>query len=149
MSLEIPAIQKTLAIEQIDGWLLYDFKGSNPIAVELAGLAGKHTTRRWYYFIPASGRPKKLVHAIEPFHLDHLEGDKMTYAGRAQLEQGVIEITRGAKVVAMEYSPECAIPYLSRVDGGSSSRASPRCCAAPRSWRWSTRPSARFPICPA
>jgi Xaa-Pro aminopeptidase len=119
MSLEIPAIQKTLAIEQIDGWLLYDFKGSNPIAVELAGLAGKHTTRRWYYFIPASGRPKKLVHAIEPFHLDHLSGDKITYAGRVQLEQGVIEMTRGAKIVAMEYSPECAIPYLSRVDGGT------------------------------
>ena len=119
MSLEISAIQKTLAIEGVDGWLLYDFHGSNPIAVNMAGLAGKHTTRRWYYFIPASGAPKKLVHAIEPFVLDALPGDKRVYAGRQQLEQGVSDVLRGSKVVAMEYSPENAIPYLSRVDAGT------------------------------
>lgn len=119
MSLEIAAIQKTLAIDGVDGWLLYDFHGSNPIAVNLAGLAGKHTTRRWYYFIPASGTPKKLVHAIEPFVLDALPGDKRIYAGRHQLEQGVTELLRGAKVLAMEFSPENAIPYLSRVDAGT------------------------------
>ena len=59
MSLDIPAIQKTLAIENVDGWLLYDFHGSNPIAVKLAGLAGRHTTRRWYYFIPAIGHAEE------------------------------------------------------------------------------------------
>jgi Xaa-Pro dipeptidase len=116
---DIPAIQKTLATEQVDGWLLYDFHGSNPIAVALAGLAGSHTTRRWYYYIPASGTPQKLVHAIEPFVLDRLPGDKHAYAGRRQLEQGVTDMLRGSKVVAMEYSPECAIPYLSRVDAGT------------------------------
>jgi len=119
MSLDIPAIQKTLAIEQVDGWLLYDFHGSNPIAVNLAGLAHTHTTRRWYYFIPASGTPKKVVHAIEPFVLDKLPGEKRIYAGRLQLEQGVSETLRGSKIVAMEYSPECSIPYLSRVDAGT------------------------------
>jgi Xaa-Pro aminopeptidase len=119
MSLDIPAIQRTLAVDQVDGWLLYDFHGSNPIAVKAADLAGKHTTRRWYYFIPASGRPKKLVHAIEPFVLDALPGDVTKYAGRRQLEQGLSEMIRGSKVVAMEYSPECAIPYLSRVDAGT------------------------------
>jgi len=119
MPLDIPALQKTLAIEGVDGWLLYDFHGSNPVAVKLAGLSGKHTTRRWYYFIPASGTPKKLVHAIEPFVLDGLPGAKKAYAGRHELEQGVSELLRGSKVVAMEYSPECAIPYLSRVDGGT------------------------------
>jgi len=120
MSLDIPAVQKTLAIEQVDGWLLYDFHGSNPIAVQLAGLRGTgKTTRRWYYFIPASGTPKKLVHAIEPYTLDGLPGDKHVYAGRLQLEQGVAELLRGTKVVAMEYSPECAIPYISRVDAGT------------------------------
>ena len=119
MSLEISAIQKTLAIDGVDGWLLYDFHGSNPIAVNMAGLAGKHTTRRWYYYIPASGAPKKLVHAIEPFVLDALPGDKRVYAGRQQLEQGVSEVLRGSKVVAMEYSPENSIPYLSRVDAGT------------------------------
>jgi Xaa-Pro aminopeptidase len=119
MSFDIPAVQKTLAVDGVDGWLLYDFHGSNPIAVKLAGLAGKHTTRRWYYFIPASGTPQKVVHAIEPFVLDALPGDKNTYAGRQQLEQGVAEVLRGSKVIAMEFSPECSIPYLSRVDGGT------------------------------
>jgi Xaa-Pro dipeptidase len=120
MVLPVPKIQATLAIEQIDGWLLYDFHGSNPIAVKLAGLAGSgKTTRRWYYFIPASGTPKKLVHAIEPFVLDGLPGDRVMYAGHRQLEQAVTDLLRGCKVIAMEYSPECAIPYLSRVDAGT------------------------------
>jgi Xaa-Pro aminopeptidase len=119
MRLDIPAIQQTLAMETVDGWLLYDFHGSNPIAAALAGVTGQHTTRRWYYFIPATGAPKKLVHAIEPFVLDGLPGEKTAYAGRQQLEQGVSDLLRGSKVVAMEYSPECAIPYLSRVDAGT------------------------------
>jgi Xaa-Pro dipeptidase len=121
MSLAVRAIQETLAHEHLDGWLLYDFHGSNPIAVRLAGLSGtgKMTTRRWYYFLPASGTPKKLVHAIEALTLDALPGDTRTYAGRQQLEQGVTELVRGSKVIAMEYSPECAIPYISRVDAGT------------------------------
>jgi Xaa-Pro dipeptidase len=119
MSLPVQRIQRTLAIAQIDGWLLYDFRGSNAIAVTLAGLAATHTTRRWYYFIPASGTPKKLVHAIESFVLDDLPGEVITYAGRRQLEQQVTDMLRGCKVIAMEYSPECAIPYVSRVDAGT------------------------------
>jgi Xaa-Pro aminopeptidase len=119
MALDFQALQKTLATEGVDGWLLYDFHGSNPVAVNVAGLAGRHTTRRWYYFIPASGTPKKLVHAIEPKTLDALPGAHATYAGRVQLEQGVSDMLRGCKVIAMEYSPECSIPYLSRVDGGT------------------------------
>jgi Xaa-Pro aminopeptidase len=121
MPLDIPAIQKTLSIEKIDGWLLYDFHGSNPIATRLAGLggSGKMTTRRWYYFLPASGTPKKLVHAIEAGTLDALPGDTIMYSGRQQLERGIGELLRGSKVIAMEYSPECSIPYLSRVDGGT------------------------------
>lgn len=119
MGLDTAAVQTSLTTDQLDGWLLYDFHGSNPVAVKLAELGGKHTTRRWYYYIPASGTPKKLVHAIEPFVLDALPGEKITYAGRQQLEQGVADLVRGAKTVAMEYSPECAIPYLSRVDAGT------------------------------
>lgn len=119
MPLDITAIQKTLANEGVDGWLLYDFHGSNPVAVNMAGLAGKHTTRRWYYFIPATGAPRKLVHAIEPFVLDALPGDKTSYAGRRQLDEGVASLLKGQKTVAMEYSPDCAIPYLSRVDAGT------------------------------
>ena len=76
MPLSIPAVQAALKEEGLDGWLLYDFHGSNPIARRLTGLDrdAKMTTRRWYYVIPASGEPKKLVHAIEPYNLDHLPG---------------------------------------------------------------------------
>ena len=118
--MNLEKIQQELRNQRLDGWLFFDHHVRDPLAYRVLGFtAPRIPTRRWYYFIPASGRPKKLVHAIEPFHLDHLHGDKITYAGRVQLEQGVIEMTRGAKIIAMEYSPECAIPYLSRVDAGT------------------------------
>jgi Xaa-Pro aminopeptidase len=117
--LDIPAIQRALTAEGIDGWLLYDFHGSNPIAARLAGLEGAHTTRRWFYFIPAAGTPQKLVHAIEAAVLDRLPGDRREYAGRVALEQGLAALLTGRAAVAMEYSPDCAIPYISRVDAGT------------------------------
>jgi Xaa-Pro aminopeptidase len=121
MALDVAAIQKTLRADGLDGWLLYDFHGSNPIAAGLAGLnGGPHmTTRRWYYLVPAQGEPRGLVHAIERYNLDALPGDKIVYAGRQQLEAGLTQLLKGVKRVAMEYSPECAIPYLSRVDAGT------------------------------
>lgn len=121
MALDVTAIQRALASDGLDGWLLYDFHGSNPIAAQLAGLTGggHMTTRRWYYFIPASGEPRALVHAIERHNLDHLPGAKTVYAGREQLEAGLSQLLDGVKRVAMEYSPNCAIPYVSRVDAGT------------------------------
>jgi Xaa-Pro aminopeptidase len=121
MPLSIPAVQAALKEEGLDGWLLYDFHGSNPIARRLTGLdlAGKMTTRRWYYVIPASGEPKKLVHAIEPFNLDHLPGGKTVYSQRQTLASGLQQVLGGLKRVAMEYSPGNAIPYISRVDAGT------------------------------
>jgi Xaa-Pro aminopeptidase len=119
MPLDIPAIQRALADEHLDGWLLYDFHGSNPVAVSLAGLGNAHTTRRWYYFIPATGQPSKLVHAVEPGVLANLPGETTTYAGRLQLEVGVSQLLSHATTIAMEYSPGCAIPYISRVDAGT------------------------------
>jgi Xaa-Pro aminopeptidase len=119
--LSIPAVQRALKEEALDGWLLYDFHGSNPIARRLAGLDGssKLTTRRWYYVIPASGEPRKLVHAIEPYNLDHLPGAKTTYSRRESLSAGLRDVLGGLKRVAMEYSPGNAIPYISRVDAGT------------------------------
>ena len=121
MALDISAIQKALSAEGLDGWLLYDFHGSNPIAASLTGLSAspKMTTRRWYYLIPSKGQPKGLVHAIERHNLDALPGPKTPYSGRAQLEQGLKELLSGCRRVAMEYSPNCAIPYVSRVDAGT------------------------------
>ncbi|MBI2833845.1 MAG: aminopeptidase P family protein [Acidobacteria bacterium] len=121
MSLDIPAIQASLREEGLDGWLLYDFHGSNPIARHLAGLDGhgKMTTRRWYYLVPADGEPRGVVHAIERHNLDHLPGRKVVYAGRHQQEHAIRDVLDGCRRVAMEYSPGCAIPYISRVDGGT------------------------------
>ena len=121
MALDIAGIQRTLRAEGLDGWLLYDFHGSNPIAARLAGLTdGTHmTTRRWFYLIPADGEPRGLVHAIERHNLDALPGEKVVYAGRRELESGLTALLSGVRTVAMEYSADCAIPYLSRLDAGT------------------------------
>src|SRR5918993_639525 len=121
MPLPIEAVQRALKEDGFDGWLLYDFHGSNPIATQVAGLAGsgKMATRRWYYLIPASGQPRGLVHAIERHNLDALPGEKAVYAGRRQLEAALTTLLKGVSRVAMEYSPDCEIPYLSRVDAGT------------------------------
>lgn len=121
MALDVAAVQRALGAEGLDGWLLYDFHGSNPIAVKLAGLdgGGHMTTRRWYYLIPAAGEPRAVVHAIERHNLDALPGEKIVYAGRHQLDEALTRLVEGVRRVAMEYSPECAIPYLSRVDAGT------------------------------
>ncbi|HEV3057501.1 MAG TPA: hypothetical protein VGY48_04595, partial [Vicinamibacterales bacterium] len=79
----ITDVQRALAAEGLDAWLLYDFRGSNPIAVEVAGVnrqGGHLATRRWYYLIPADGEPRKLVHAIEKNSLAHLPGRTTRYA---------------------------------------------------------------------
>jgi Xaa-Pro aminopeptidase len=121
MPLEIAAVQRALREDGLDGWLLYDFHGSNPIAVRLAGLSGstKMATRRWYYLVPAEGEPRGLVHAIEPHSLDALPGTKTPYAGRELLDSGLKRLLSGVKRLAMEYSPGNNIPYISRVDAGT------------------------------
>ena len=124
MGFDRSAIQQALGEDGLDGWLLYDFHGSNPIARRIAGLGGaaKLTTRRWYYLVPASGEPRALVHRIEQSTLAHLPGERRIYSGRAELEAGLAELVRGMRRVAMEYSPACAIPYVSRVDAGTVER---------------------------
>lgn len=121
MPLVIGGIQPALAAAGLDGWLLYDFRGSNAIAARLAQVDGaaKLATRRWFYLIPRSGEPRALVHAIERHNLDHLPGKKTVYADRASLEGGLRALLEGCATVAMEYSPRCNIPYVSRVDAGT------------------------------
>src|SRR6187455_1741630 len=109
MPFDVQAVQESLKAEGLDGWLLYDFHGSNPIAARLLGTAngGKLTTRRWYYLVPATGEPRGLVHAIERRTLDGVPGVKTAYAGRQQLESELTRMLSGMKRVAMEYSREC------------------------------------------
>jgi len=121
-TLDIAAVQDALSSEGLDGWLLYDFRGINPISLDVTGVGrqgGHLATRRWYYLIPASGAPRGLVHAIESQTLAHLPGSSERYAGRAQLEAGLKRLVGDARRLAMEYSPRCAIPYVSRVDAGT------------------------------
>lgn len=121
MALDVAAIQASLKTEGLDGWLFYDFHGSNPIAARIVGTAGsgKMATRRWFYLVPSIGEPRGLVHAIERRTLDAVPGVKTAYAGRRQLDEELTRLLSGVKRVAMEYSPDCAIPYISRVDGGT------------------------------
>src|SRR5262245_12631453 len=121
MALPVAAVQRAPDADGLDGWLLYDFHGSNPIAGRVTGLASstKMATRRWYYLIPAKGNPRGLVHAIERHNLDDLPGEKQPYAGREQLGTGLRNLLSGMRRVAMEYSPNNAIPYVSRVDAGT------------------------------
>ena len=121
-SFDLPAVQAALKADGLDGWLLYDFRGLNPIAAEITGVArrtGHMATRRWFYLIPAEGEPQALVHAIEPHSLAQLPGQTEHYAGREQLEAGLKRMLASVRRIAMEYSPDCAIPYISRVDAGT------------------------------
>lgn len=116
---DLTAVQAALRDAGLDGWLLYDFRGQNILAQRVAGVMPK-LSRRWFYFVPASGEPRKLVHAIEPASLDHLPGNQKTVYRRWQdLEAGVEGLVKGAKRVAMEYSERNSNPYIGRVDAGT------------------------------
>ena len=124
MAFDVVAVQAALRDEGLDGWLLYDFHGANPIARRVAGLDGrtKLTTRRWYYLVPAEGTPRALVHGIERESLAHLPGKRRVYTSRDELDAGLATLLRGIRRVAMEYSPAGAIPYIARVDAGTVDR---------------------------
>jgi Xaa-Pro dipeptidase len=118
--LDISAIQSALAEFGIDGWLLYDFRGSNVLAQRVLGLSPSEiSTRRYAYAIPARGEPRKLVHRIEAGALAALPGSKTVYLRWQEFEDGLRTLVAGFKRVAMEYSHENAIPYVSRVDAGT------------------------------
>jgi Xaa-Pro aminopeptidase len=116
----VDSIQSALQSERLDGWLFYSFRGSDPIAENILGLdTARLATRRWFYFVPASGAPQKIVHAIEPEMLDVLPGDKRIYLPWQQLHEHLRDSLAGRRRVAMQYSPMNAIPYVSRVDAGT------------------------------
>jgi Xaa-Pro aminopeptidase len=117
---DLQAIQSALQKFGFDGWLLYDFRGSNVLAQRVLQMpAGFHATRRYCYFIPASGTPTRVVHRIEQSSLDHLPGDKIVYLRWQDLEAAIGRLVTGRRVVAMEYSPRNGNPYISRVDAGT------------------------------
>src|SRR5437870_1186446 len=98
---DIAKIQSALRQFGIDGWLLYDFRGSNLLARRVVRFADDQMgSRRWFYYVPAAGAPKKLVHRIESGVLDHLPGEKTIYLKWQALEAGVAELVHGARRVA-------------------------------------------------
>ncbi|MFZ3014151.1 MAG: M24 family metallopeptidase [Nitrospira sp.] len=117
----IAEIQDALGnMDSVDGWLFYDFRGSDPLAYRVLLLdPTQHVTRRWYYWIPTRGEPVKLLHMIEPHVLDELPGQVQQYVSWEQQRLLLASLLRGRRKIAMQYSPFNAVPYLSRVDAGT------------------------------
>ncbi|RLT37733.1 MAG: aminopeptidase P family protein [Chloroflexi bacterium] len=124
--MQLQTIQNYLQTNHLDGWLLYDFRGQNSIALAVAGLTNSGT-RRWFLWIPAQGRPSYLIHAIEQAAFaavaPQMQGEKHLYIGWQQLAEKLpafVGAQRGKPLrIAMEYSPLGALPYISKVDAGT------------------------------
>ena len=116
----IEEIQAALQEEHLDGWLFFDHHQRDLLAYRILKLNPKNVaTRRWYYFIPVVGEPKGLVHAIEPDALAGLPGEVRKYSSWPDQLDGLHQLLAGSRRIAMQYSPNCAIPYVSLVDGGT------------------------------
>src|SRR3954466_11785307 len=119
-------IQKALKDAGLDGWLFYDFRQSAPLAYRILKLDPKQfSTRRWFYLVPAEGEPTRINHAIEQGKIDRLPGRRLVYSGWS-VRHGHLRHTLSqaggngrAPRIAMQYSPENSIPYISRVDAGT------------------------------
>lgn len=128
----VSEIQFALQKAKLDGWLFYDFRGSDPLAPRILKLDSHAIgSRRWFYYVPASGDPTKIVHSIERYKLDSLPGKRLIYSGWQQQHTHLRETlnsggshdskrtTSKQKSIAMQYSPMNDIPYISRVDAGT------------------------------
>jgi Xaa-Pro aminopeptidase len=114
----LPAFQQALADAGLDGWLLYDFRGTNAIASDLMGLEGM-VSRRVFAWVPREGRPVAVTHAIEQLQWRRWPAawEREVYSAWRTLEATVARLV-GGKRVAMEYSPGDAVPYVDRVPAG-------------------------------
>jgi len=118
--MDLATIQQKIRESDADGWLFYDVHHRDPIAYRVLGLdISKMTTRRWYYFIPATGTPQKLVHRIESGRLAPLPGQTRSYVSWRELHDGLRAMLGYSRSVLMQYSPLCALPVVSMVDAGT------------------------------
>jgi Xaa-Pro aminopeptidase len=119
-NLPLSEIQVGLREAGLDGWLFFDHHHRDPLAYRVLRFEpAQSPTRRWFYYVPASGIPQKLVHRIESRILDALPGESRHYAGWESLEAALRVTLAGAKRIAMQYSPHCAVPYVAMVDAGT------------------------------
>jgi Xaa-Pro dipeptidase len=119
MDLDIQGMQNDLRAAKLDGWLFYDFRGRDPISQRILKLPEGMRTRRWFYYVPRKGAPRKLVHKIESKSLASLPGETLYYAAQEELRKNLEKILHRAKHVAMQYSPKNEIPYVAMVDAGT------------------------------
>lgn len=119
MAVDLQQMQSDLRAAKLDGWLFYDFRGRDPIAHRILQLPHAMRTRRWFYFVPAKGTPRKLVHKIETESLAAVPGETLYYAGQDELRKNLAKTIGRAKSVAMQYSPKATIPYVAMVDAGT------------------------------
>src|SRR2546427_2035018 len=117
--MDLDRIQAALQDAKLDGWLFYDHHRRDPIAYRVLGLAPAMVTRRWYYLVPATGEPAKLVHRIEKGNLAGLPGVEHEYSSWTEQREKLKAILAGRKTVAMQYSPLNDIPYVGLVDAGT------------------------------
>jgi Xaa-Pro aminopeptidase len=118
--MRLDQIQEALREEGLDGWLFFDHHHRDELSYRVLQFTpGSMVTRRWYYYVPASGEPRGLAHKIEPGTLAPLPGTVTHYAGWQELVGGLKKLLAGAKRVAMQYSPNCAVPYVAMVDAGT------------------------------
>jgi len=117
---KLKEVQQSLIEQQIDGWLIFDYRRSNPLAFTILEISpSQMVTRRFFYWIPQKGNPIKIVPLIEPYTLDHLPGHTWFYKGWQELERFLFSIAVEAKKIAMEYSPYNSLPNVSKVDAGT------------------------------
>ena len=119
MPFNLSEMQSDLRAAGLHGWLFYDFRGRDPIAQRVLHLPPAMRTRRWFYFVPAKGTPKKLVHKIEAESLAAVPGETLYYWAQDELRSNLKELVGGAKKIAMQYSPKNEIPYVAMVDAGT------------------------------
>jgi Xaa-Pro aminopeptidase len=118
--MELARIQRALGQEGLDGWLMYDFRKSNPIAYGILGLPQEaFYSRRWFYFVPAQGEPTALVSAVEAHVLRDLPGRQLVFNTWQEMRAHLAALLASGMRVAMEYSPLNGIPYIARVDAGT------------------------------
>jgi len=119
MSFILSEMQSDLRAAGLHGWLFYDFRGRDPIAQRVLALPPGMRTRRWFYFVPAKGSPKKLVHKIEAESLAAVPGETLYYSAQEELRGNLKKLLGHAKKIAMQYSPKNEIPYVAMVDAGT------------------------------
>jgi Xaa-Pro aminopeptidase len=113
-------MQAAIRSEGIDGWLFFDHHRRDPLAYRILHLPKDlNPTRRWYYLIPAAGEPVALVHRIEPHALDTLPGEKRKYSRWTEQVEELRRLLSGCRTVAMQYSEDCSVPYVSMIDAGT------------------------------